>query len=115
MLLDDPLSTCKPEPNIFETRLIAIGIPIDASVPRNPPSNCCRVGLITSRLPILKILLIWSICALVNSPAIGGKNGKNFFGIVIPFPNSFFIPISPSALAAPLASEGATLEIPFIA
>ena len=51
----------------------------------------------------------------MNSPTIGGKNGKKFFGIVIPFPNSFFIPISPSAVAAPVAIAGATFETPFIA
>ena len=39
----------------------------------------------------------------------------NFLGIVIPFPNSFFIPISPSADAAPVASARATLETPRIA
>ncbi|CAH3155356.1 unnamed protein product [Porites lobata] len=40
-----------PPPNILDTRLIAIGIPIDARVPRNPPSICLRVGLITNRPP----------------------------------------------------------------
>ena len=35
----------------------------------------------------------------------------NFLGIVIPFPNSLFIPISPSAEAAPVANTGATLKL----
>ena len=115
VLDDDCLSTCSPDPNILDTKLIAIGIPIDASVPRNPPSICLRVGLIISRPPVLWALLIWFICAWVNSRAKGGKNGKNFFGIVIPFPNILFIPSSPSAVAAPVANAGTAFEIPFIA
>ena len=51
----------------------------------------------------------------MNSLAKGGNIGKNLFGIVIPEPNSFFIPISASAVAAPVASAGATLETPFTA
>ena len=34
---------------------------------------------------------------------------------MIPFPNILFNPISPSAVAAPVASAGATFEIPFTA
>ena len=36
-------------------------------------------------------------------------------GIVIPWPNSFFDPISPSAEAAPVGNAGATFETPRIA
>ena len=52
---------------------------------------------------------------MVNSPLIAGSIGKNFFGIVIPFPNILFIPSSPSAVAAPVANAGTAFEIPFIA
>ena len=45
---DGALSTLSPLPNILDTKLIAIGIPIEARVPRNPPSLCLRVGLITN-------------------------------------------------------------------
>ena len=41
--------------------------------------------------------------------------GKNSGGIVIPFPNILFSPISPSAVAAPVANAGTAFEIPFIA
>ena len=34
----------------------------------------------------------------------------NFLGIAIPFPNTLFIAISPSADAAPVANAGATFE-----
>ena len=49
-----------------------------------------------------------------------GNIRMNFFGIVIlgiaiPFPNSFFNPISSSADAAPVANAGATFETPRIA
>ena len=50
--LEVQLPAGRPEPNIFETKLIAVGIPIEASVPRNPPSICLRVGLITNRPPV---------------------------------------------------------------
>ena len=52
---------------------------------------------------------------MVNSLAKGGNNGKNLFGIEIPFPNSFFNPISPSAFAPPVAIAGATFETAFVA
>ena len=52
---------------------------------------------------------------MVNSLTRGGNIGINFCGIVIPFPNILFKPISPSAVAAPVASAGATVETLFIA
>ena len=52
---------------------------------------------------------------MVNSLTRGANIGKNFFGIVIPFPNILFIPSSPSAVAAPVANAGTAFEIPFIA
>ena len=49
---DGCLSTCHPLPNIFDTKLIAIGIPIEAGVPRNASSICSLVGLITNLPPV---------------------------------------------------------------
>ena len=44
---DGALSTWRPPPSIFVTKLIAIGIPIEARVPKNPPTTCFLVGFKT--------------------------------------------------------------------
>ena len=101
--------------NIFDTKLIAIGIPIEASVPKNPPSTCFLVGFMTNLPPVLLTLLIWSICDFVNSFTIHGNIGKYFFGILIPLPKILSIPTLPRAETAPVANAGTAFKIPFTA
>ena len=125
----------KPPPSILDTRLTAIGIPIEASVPKNPPSICFLVCFITNRPPLYIALLIAFICDFVNAPWIAGRDEKSSLGIGIPFlnmsakgptpignippccpfPNILFIPSSPSAVAAPVAKAGTALLNPFTA
>ena len=80
-----------------------MGIPVEASVPRNPPLIFFSVGLNTIPLPLCIPFVILAICPLLNSfvkPHSGASKGN---GISIPLPKILSIPRLPKADNASVA------------